>query len=111
MAGGRAHVTLTAADQATQVLNAVLGKYQAADFRLFGQPDPDADYYWWTSTSVGAADDISLNIPRFATPQTDAALRPAEPPPTRPSATPATSSSSALKNTACPTSGWPAPTG
>ncbi len=69
-----AHVTLTSADQPTQVLNAVLGKYQAADFRLFGQPDPDADYYWWTSTSIGAANDISLNIPRFASPQTDAAL-------------------------------------
>ena len=70
-----AHVTLTAADQPTQVLDAVLGKYQAADFRLFGQPDPDADYYWWTSTSIGAANDISLNIPRFATAQTDAALQ------------------------------------
>ncbi len=70
-----AHVTLTAADQATQVLNAVLGKYQAVDFRLFGQPDPDADYYWWASTSVGAANDVSLNMPRFATPQTDAALQ------------------------------------
>ncbi len=70
-----AHVTLTAADQPTQVLNAVLGKYQAADFRLFGQPDPDADYYWWISTSIGAANDISLNIPRFANAQTDAALQ------------------------------------
>ena len=70
-----AHVTLTSSDQATQVLDVVLGKYQAADFRLFGQPDPDADYYWWVSTSVGKADDVSLNMPRFATPQTDASLQ------------------------------------
>jgi len=70
-----AHVSLTTANQADQVLDVVLGKYQAADFRLFGQPDPDADYYWWASTSVGAANDVSLNMPRYATPQTDAALQ------------------------------------
>ena len=70
-----AHVSLTTADQADQVLAVVLGKYQAADFRLFGQPDPDADYYWWTSSSVGAAGDVALNMPRYATPQTDAALQ------------------------------------
>jgi peptide/nickel transport system substrate-binding protein len=68
------HVTLQQQDQATQVINVVLGKYQAADFRLFGQPDPDADYYWWVSTSIGAANDVSLNMPRYATPKTDADL-------------------------------------
>jgi peptide/nickel transport system substrate-binding protein len=70
-----AHVTLQQQDQAQQVIDVVLGKYTADDFRLFGQPDPDADFYWWASTSVGAPGDVSLNFPRFATPQTDAALQ------------------------------------
>jgi peptide/nickel transport system substrate-binding protein len=69
-----AQVTLQSQDQATQVISVVLGKYQAADFRLFGQPDPDADFYWWVSTSVGASNDVSLNFPRYATAATDAAL-------------------------------------
>jgi len=68
------HVSLKSEDQADQVITVVLGKYQAADFRLFGQPDPDADYYWWASTSVGASNDVSINMPRYATPQTDADL-------------------------------------
>ena len=49
-----AHVTLRQIDQDDQAVEVVLGQYQAADFRLFGQPDPDADAYWWVSTSVGA---------------------------------------------------------
>jgi ABC-type transport system substrate-binding protein len=69
-----AHLSIVQEDQATQVINVVLGKYQAADFRLFGQPDPDADYYFWAGTSVGASNDVSLNFPRFATAETDAAL-------------------------------------
>jgi peptide/nickel transport system substrate-binding protein len=69
-----AHVSLTSQDQADQVVNVVLGKYQAADFRLFGSPDPDEDYYFWTQTSVGASNDISLNFPRYATTATQDAL-------------------------------------
>jgi peptide/nickel transport system substrate-binding protein len=69
------HVTLKAQDQATQVINVVLGEYQAADFRLFGQPDPDADLYWWSSTSIGGPGGVSLNMPRYATTKTDADLQ------------------------------------
>ena len=47
-----AHVTLRQIDQDDQAVEVVVGHYQAADFRLFGQPDPDADAYWWSSTSV-----------------------------------------------------------
>ncbi len=68
------HVTLKSEDQADQVISVVLGQYQAADFRLFGQPDPDADYYWWATTSVGAANDVSINMPRYGTAKTDADL-------------------------------------
>ncbi len=68
------HVTITSQDQATEVVTVVLGKYQASDFRLFGQPDPDADFYFWADTSVGQANDVSLNFPRYADAQTQAAL-------------------------------------
>ncbi len=69
-----AHVTLRQIDQDDQAVEVVLGQYQAADFRLFGQPDPDADAYWWVSTSVGAPNDVSLNMSRYATSKTDADL-------------------------------------
>jgi len=70
-----AHVTLKEQNQATQVIDVVLGQYQAADFRLFGQPDPDADLYWWSSTSIGGPGGVSLNMPRYATAKTDADLQ------------------------------------
>jgi peptide/nickel transport system substrate-binding protein len=73
-AAAGAHVTLRQIDQADQAVAVVVGDYQAADFRLFGQPDPDADAYWWAGTSVGAKGDVSLNMPRYATTKTDADL-------------------------------------
>jgi peptide/nickel transport system substrate-binding protein len=73
-AAAGAHVTLRQINQADQAVAVVVGDYQAADFRLFGQPDPNADEYWWVKSSVGAKGDVSLNMPRYATTKTDADL-------------------------------------
>jgi len=67
-------VTLDSKAQADQIISVILGQYQAADFRLFGQPDPDSDFYWWSSGTVAPVGGVSLNMTRFSSPQADAAL-------------------------------------
>ncbi len=67
-------VTLASKPQADEVITVVLGQYQAADFRLFGSPDPDADYHWWSSTAVAPPGQVSINMTRFAGAETDRAL-------------------------------------
>jgi peptide/nickel transport system substrate-binding protein len=67
-------VKLESKPQADQIISVILGQYQAADWRLYGQPDPDADFYWWTSGTVAPPGQVSLNMSRFANSETDAAL-------------------------------------
>ncbi|MGZ4716377.1 MAG: ABC transporter substrate-binding protein [Acidimicrobiales bacterium] len=67
-------VTLDSQAQADQIIQVILGNYQAADFRLFGQPEPDSDFYWWSSGTVAPVGGVSLNMARFANATTDAAL-------------------------------------
>ncbi len=67
-------VTLNSQVQADQIIQVILGNYQAADFRLFGQPDPDSDFYWWDSGTVAPVGGVSLNMARFANATTDAEL-------------------------------------
>ncbi len=68
------HVTLENIKDADEVVAVVLGDYQAADWRNFGQPDPDGDYIWWHSSSIGKNGSLSLNTARYSTPAIDAAL-------------------------------------
>jgi peptide/nickel transport system substrate-binding protein len=67
-------VTLDSKAQADQIIQVILGHYQAADFRLFGQPDPDSDFYWWSAGTIAPIDGISLNMARFANDATEAGL-------------------------------------
>ena len=67
-------VTLENVKDEDEVVAVVLGNYQAADWRNFGQPDPDGDYIWWHSSSIGKDGSLSLNTARYSTPAIDAAL-------------------------------------
>ncbi len=68
-------VTLQSSKQEDQIISVVLGQYQAADFRNFSEPDPDADYIWFTKIGVGGDGDvIALNMPRYVNPAIDQAL-------------------------------------
>ena len=67
-------VTLQNIKDEDEVVAVVLGNYQAADWRNFGQPDPDGDYIWWHSSSIGKDGSLSLNTARYSTPAIDAAL-------------------------------------
>jgi peptide/nickel transport system substrate-binding protein len=67
-------ITLRAVPQADQLVNTVLGKYQASDWRLFNQTDPDTDWVWLSSATMGKIGQISLNSPRYTSAEVDAGL-------------------------------------
>jgi peptide/nickel transport system substrate-binding protein len=53
--------------QADVIVNAVIGTYEAIDWRNFGAPDPDTDQLWFHSSSVRPLEEgISVNITHFA---------------------------------------------
>jgi ABC-type transport system substrate-binding protein len=66
-------VEIATVKQEDQIVNTVLGTYEATSFRNFGPADPDPDLTWWHSRSI-SEDGISLNMPRYADPELDAAL-------------------------------------
>ena len=45
-------VTIKQQDQATLIVTAVTGNYQAVAWAQFGSPDPDYDYLWWISDNA-----------------------------------------------------------
>ena len=67
-------VELVGTPQVAQIVNAVLGSYQAIDWRNYGQPEPEGEYVWWHSSSIAPEGGISLNVARFNSPTIDVAL-------------------------------------
>ena len=98
-------------EQATLIVDAVTGKYQATTWGQFGSPDPDYDYLWWISDNAAPMGQLGLNIARNKDPRDrrGAARRPG-PPPTWPSGRRTTPPSPTGSTRTCPTSGWPAAT-
>lgn len=66
-------VELKTVTQADLVVVGALGTYQAADWRNFGQPDPDAEFVWLHSRNIDPGF-ISLNFAQFGDPGVDSAL-------------------------------------
>lgn len=64
-------VTLEQKPQINLLAGAATGQYQLSQFRLFAQPNPDADTHFYRSASIAS---ISLNFPRYANPEVDAAI-------------------------------------
>jgi peptide/nickel transport system substrate-binding protein len=62
-------------DQATLIISAVTGDYQATTWGQFGSPDPDYDYLWWISDNAAPKGELGLNIARNKDDQIDAALK------------------------------------
>jgi peptide/nickel transport system substrate-binding protein len=71
-----AKVKITAVTQDDQVVRAVLGSYEAIQFRLFGHRDPDGDHVWFHSRSIATppGDPISLNMAQYRNNTIDQAL-------------------------------------
>ncbi len=67
-------VTIKQVQQSQYILNALNGAYDAYDWRQFGEPDPDADFVWWTSQTASPIGQLALNFARNKDPLIDAAL-------------------------------------
>ncbi len=71
-AGITAHIQTL--DQTARITAIVTGAYEATYTNNYGYPDPDNDYYFWTSSSVKPPPGISINFAHYGTPQIDADL-------------------------------------
>jgi peptide/nickel transport system substrate-binding protein len=67
-------VTLKQVEQSQYIGNALVGNYQAYEWRQFGEPDPDSDFIWWHSATASPEGKIALNFARNKDPQIDADL-------------------------------------
>jgi ABC-type transport system substrate-binding protein len=68
------NVTIKQVQQSQYILNALNGAYDAYDWRQFGEPDPDADFVWWTTKTASPIGQLALNFSRNKDPQIDADL-------------------------------------
>lgn len=66
---------ITEVEQATLIVYAFVGKYQACGWRQFNAMDPDANFVWWSSTTSAPVGRQGLNFSRNADPLLDAALQ------------------------------------
>jgi ABC-type transport system substrate-binding protein len=64
----------TIVEQNQDINNALAGKYQALAWRQFGAVDPDLNYIFWSTTTVGGEGSLSINMARNADPKVEAAL-------------------------------------
>ncbi len=66
------HVNITILAQATIINDALAGTYQATLWRQFGATDPDENYVWWSTTTVGPP--LPLNMARNNDPRIQTSL-------------------------------------
>lgn len=67
-------VTVDVLPQFNLIAQVAGGNYQLGQFELFGATNPDADEYYWQSSSILELGQISLNFPRFGDSELDAAI-------------------------------------
>lgn len=61
-------VTTEQIETSALINNAVLGGYQALTFEQFGATDPDQNYVWWSTETLGPPGNVSLNLARNGDP-------------------------------------------
>jgi peptide/nickel transport system substrate-binding protein len=61
-------------DQSARITHTVTGDYEAAYTNNYGYPDPDNQYYFWTSEGLKPPPAISINFSHYADPKIDADL-------------------------------------
>jgi ABC-type transport system substrate-binding protein len=66
------HVNINIIAQSTLINNALAGTYQATLWRQFGAVDPDLNYVWWSTNTVGPP--LPLNMARNVDPRIQTAL-------------------------------------
>ena len=68
------NVTVGQVEQADLINDFIAGKFQAATSYQFGAVDPDLNYVWWSTTTVGPIGSIALNFPRNCDPVIEQAM-------------------------------------
>ena len=68
-AGISAHIETLA--QTAYITKIATGGFTAAFFRNYGYPDPDEDFYFWSSTTAKGVNNISINFTQYTTAQLD----------------------------------------
>jgi len=68
------NTTIVQVEQSQLILYALEGNYNAYLWRQFGDPDPDADYIWWSSSTAAPEGQLALNFARNKDPQIQADL-------------------------------------
>jgi ABC-type transport system substrate-binding protein len=58
------NVTTSQIETSSFITSAVLGNYQALTFQQFGATDPDQNYVWWSTETLGPPGSVSLNFAR-----------------------------------------------
>ena len=61
-------VNIETLEQTAYITKIATGGYQAAFFRNYGYPDPDQDYYFWSSTTAKGVGNVSINFTQYTTP-------------------------------------------
>ena len=67
-------VTIDQIDQGAYIVTALLGQFQAFQWRNHGGFDLDQQYHWWHSSSATDIGTLALNFGRIRDPQLDALL-------------------------------------
>jgi peptide/nickel transport system substrate-binding protein len=58
-------------DQSARITAVVTGNYEVTYTNNYGYPDPDNEYYFWSSSSIKPPPSISINFAHYGTPQID----------------------------------------
>jgi peptide/nickel transport system substrate-binding protein len=68
-------VTQTTVEQNDLINLALDGKFQAFEWRQFSAVDPDLNYIFWSTTTIGDEGSLSINMTRNEDPQIEKALQ------------------------------------
>jgi ABC-type transport system substrate-binding protein len=69
-AGITAHIQNLA--QAARITKVVSGDFEATYTNNYGYPDPDNEYYFWTSAGIIGGGSVRINFSSYTTPKLDA---------------------------------------
>lgn len=68
-------VRIDTAEATAFINNVVVGNYQVALFNIYGAPDPDQNYHFWTAENANGPGELSINFTQFTTPTMEENLK------------------------------------
>ena len=66
--------TVAPAEGSSLITDVVFGKFQLAIFPIYSSPDPDQNWYFWSSSTVAPYGSVSINFSHYGSPAIDADL-------------------------------------